>query len=333
MDLDLVRTFVSVADLDSSRRRRLTWESPNRLCPSGSRRWSGRWEFVCCASCCAVSGSPWTGKPSCLMREMLAVEERAIASVRPGHRALRIDPVSRRIAPGLLLRDFHQAHPEVALDVVTLLDASAAVEAVQDGTLDATFRAVTDKLPSDLNHVRIIDDELQLLVGPTHPLASARRLSPSELVGHRIWMPGNTPGTEWAAYYDEFAAAFDLTIDTIGPNWDRSTPGCARWGRPCHHRGRCATTDLGEHYDLRLILPAIRHLCTRIRSSGVETTRTRHCACSSTTSHRYKSTAPIVTRGRRPGRRSPNDDATEIAPTMTPTSRRCATQEATMVPC
>ena len=67
--------------------------------------------------------------------ELLAVEDRAIASVRPGRRALRIDPIDRRIAPGLLLRDFHQAHPEVALDIVTLLDATAAIEAVQNGTL------------------------------------------------------------------------------------------------------------------------------------------------------------------------------------------------------
>ena len=30
-------------------------------------------------------------------------------------------------------------------------------------------------------------------------------------------MPGLVAGTEWAAYYDELAAAFGLTIDTIGP--------------------------------------------------------------------------------------------------------------------
>ena len=46
-------------------------------------------EFVCsCELLRAVSGSPWTGKPSCPhAREMLAVEERAIASVRPGQSA------------------------------------------------------------------------------------------------------------------------------------------------------------------------------------------------------------------------------------------------------
>jgi hypothetical protein len=32
-------------------------------------------------------------------------------------------------------------------------------------------------------------------------------------------MPGNVAGTEWAAYYDELAAEFGLTIDTVGPNF------------------------------------------------------------------------------------------------------------------
>ena len=32
-------------------------------------------------------------------------------------------------------------------------------------------------------------------------------------------MPAAVPGTEWAAFYDELAAAFGLTIDTGGPNF------------------------------------------------------------------------------------------------------------------
>jgi hypothetical protein len=40
-----------------------------------------------------------------------------------------------------------------------------------------------------------------------------------ELAGHRIWIPGIVAGTEWAAYYDELAAAFGLTIDATGPNF------------------------------------------------------------------------------------------------------------------
>jgi hypothetical protein len=32
-------------------------------------------------------------------------------------------------------------------------------------------------------------------------------------------MPGIVTGTEWAAYYDDLAAAFGLTIDPTGPNF------------------------------------------------------------------------------------------------------------------
>ncbi|WP_279581965.1 LysR family transcriptional regulator [Fodinicola feengrottensis] len=69
-------------------------------------------------------------------RELLRVEERAIASVRPDRRALRVDVIGQRIAPAGLLRDFHRAHPETELDVVThVLDTDAAIEAIRSGAL------------------------------------------------------------------------------------------------------------------------------------------------------------------------------------------------------
>jgi len=56
-----------------------------------------------------------------------------------------------------------------------------------------------------------------LPICPRHTFAAADAVTPAQLAGHRIWMPGMAPGTEWAAYYDEFAAAFGLTIDVVGP--------------------------------------------------------------------------------------------------------------------
>ncbi|HEY5987369.1 MAG TPA: LysR family transcriptional regulator [Streptosporangiaceae bacterium] len=155
-------------------------------------------------------------------RDLLQVEERAAASVRPGRRALRVDVIGRRLAPAGLLRDFHRAHPETELDVVTLFDAGAAIAAVRSGTIDASFRAVTlpaRQLPDGIEAARVLDEPLQLLTGPAHEFAAARAVTPTELAGHRIWMPGIVAGTEWAAYYGELAAAFGLTIDPIGPNF------------------------------------------------------------------------------------------------------------------
>ena len=154
-------------------------------------------------------------------RELLRVAQRADASVRPGRRALRVDVVNRRIAPAVLLQDFYRMHPEIELDVVTLnADVDAAIAAVEAGTIDATFHAVTvpdQQLPDVIRTARVIDEPHQLLVGPRHAFARAHAVTPAQLAGHRIWMPGLDARGEVAVYYDELAAAFGLTIDVVGP--------------------------------------------------------------------------------------------------------------------
>jgi DNA-binding transcriptional LysR family regulator len=152
-------------------------------------------------------------------RELLRAAERAAASVRPGRRALRVDVISRKIAPGALLRGFHRAHPDTALELVTLTDAATAVAAVAAGEIDATFRAVTRPLPDGVTATRVLDEAHMLLTGPGHELAAAGTVTLARLVGYPIWMPGIVPGTEWATYYDDLAAAFGLTIDPVGPNF------------------------------------------------------------------------------------------------------------------
>ncbi|MGV0814273.1 LysR family transcriptional regulator [Mycolicibacterium boenickei] len=158
-------------------------------------------------------------------RELVKVASRAIDSVRPGHRALRIDVLNLRTAPATSLHAFHRIHPTVDLDVVTLPDANteAAVAAVMDGSVDATFRALStargQQLPPGIRAARVIDDRHQLLTGPKHPLANAASVTIAELRAHRIWMPGMRTDTEWGAYYDDFSRTFGIRIDTIGPSF------------------------------------------------------------------------------------------------------------------
>ncbi|MGW7351033.1 LysR family transcriptional regulator [Streptomyces sp. NPDC054784] len=155
-------------------------------------------------------------------RALLAAEERAAASVRPGSRPLRVDVIGRRLSVAGLLRGFHAAHPDVPLDVMTLFDSDTAVDAVRSGTIDATFRAVTmpgRQLPPEIRTMPVLDEQLQLFTGPSHEFARAASVAPARLAGRRIWMPGNAPGTEWAAYYDEFAATFGCAVDAIGPDF------------------------------------------------------------------------------------------------------------------
>ncbi|MFQ6143699.1 LysR family transcriptional regulator [Streptomyces seoulensis] len=184
-------------------------------------------------------------------RELLRVSERAVASVRTGRRPLRVDVIASRVAPSGLMRDFHRAHPEIELDVLMLFDVDRAVAALRSGEIDASFRAVAAPgrpLPEDIESVRVLDEPLQLLTGPAHALARARSVSVARLAGHRIWMPGVVPGTEWAAYYDDLTAEFGLTIEATGPNFGSDalldtiadTPALA--------------TFMGEH--TRLVWPA-----------------------------------------------------------------------------
>jgi len=153
-------------------------------------------------------------------RELLRVAARADASVRPGRRALRVDVVNRRIISAVLLQDFYRTHPDIELDVVTLdADVEAATAAVEAGTVDATFHGVpsSQQLPDAISTALVIEESHELLVGPRHPLANARTVTPAQLAGHRIWMPGLAARGEVADYYAELASAFGLTMDMLGP--------------------------------------------------------------------------------------------------------------------
>jgi DNA-binding transcriptional LysR family regulator len=99
--------------------------------------------------------------------------------------------------------------------------AERAAAAVRDGTIDASFRALTipaAELPDGVQATRVLDEPVQLLTGPKHAFADAAAVKPAELAGLWIWMPGVVPGTEWGAYYEALAHSFGLTIDTTGPS-------------------------------------------------------------------------------------------------------------------
>lgn len=156
-------------------------------------------------------------------RELLQAEDRAIASVAPGRRALRVDVRNRRTAPATVLHAFYQQRRALDLNVVALADLNleAALAAVASGTVDATFRGLTDPKRqlsgTGLSSALVIEDRHELLVGPEHPLSGAPSVTPRQLADHPIWMPGLPSGDEVSAYYDELAATFGITIDVLGP--------------------------------------------------------------------------------------------------------------------
>lgn len=158
-------------------------------------------------------------------RELLRVQDRAAASVRPERRALRVDVLNRRIAAAGLLHSFHQQHPDIALDVLTLpvlADGDDALTALRAGTVDLTFRALATtagQAPSGLRTGPVLRERHDLLVGPQHPLAARDRVSPADLAEHPIWMFAMPADSEPGAYYRELAEAFSLTIDVVAPNF------------------------------------------------------------------------------------------------------------------
>ncbi|MFC8362112.1 LysR family transcriptional regulator [Streptomyces griseorubiginosus] len=223
MDLDAVRTFVAVADAgrfqDAADRLAVTQQAVSKRVAALEKELGARlFTRTPRGARLTIDGQAFLPHA----RDLLRAAERAAASVRPGSRALRVDVIGRRLAPAELLRAFHRAHPGVELDVVTLFDADAALEALRSGTIDASFRAVphAQGLSADgIESVRVHDEPVQLLTGPDHALATARSVTPGRLAGHRIWMPGLVTGTEWGTYYDDLAAAFGLTIEVTGPDF------------------------------------------------------------------------------------------------------------------
>lgn len=222
MDLEAVRTFIAAADTgrfqDAAADLAVTQQAVSKRIAGLERELAVRL-FTRTARGAQLTIDGQAFLPHA--RALVQAEEKAIASVRPGRRPLRVDVIAMRSAMSAMLRGFHEARPDIDLDVMTLFDIEAALAAVQAGAVDASFRYVapTRRLPPGIESARVLDERLDLLVGPRHPLADARSVTLTQLAGHRIWIPGVVPGVEWAAYYDAMASEFGLSIDGIGPHF------------------------------------------------------------------------------------------------------------------
>jgi DNA-binding transcriptional LysR family regulator len=222
MDLETVRTFVAVADAGqfqvAAAELSITQQAASKRVATLEAGLGARlFTRTPRGASLTIDGQAFLPHA----RELLESEARAADSLRPGRRALRVDVVNRRVAPANLLQDFYRGHPDLQLDVLTVAGPEEAFEAVAAGAIDATFRTIGvpgRRLPAGLATApRVVEDAHELLVGPRHALAGERAVTPAQLVGHPIWMPGLDPGTEAAAYYADLAATFAITIDVAGP--------------------------------------------------------------------------------------------------------------------
>ncbi|WP_158895053.1 LysR family transcriptional regulator [Amycolatopsis anabasis] len=152
-------------------------------------------------------------------RGLIGLADQATESVRRRHGALRVDVLSTKLASTELLRAFHELHGEVAIDIVTSNGLRSAHPALVRGSIDAAFARVTGTLDEAITWAPAYLEPMHLLVGHKHRLAGRKQVRFAELAGSTARMPGNVAGSEWAEFYLELAADYDIRIDNSGPNF------------------------------------------------------------------------------------------------------------------
>ncbi|MCK2239108.1 MULTISPECIES: LysR family transcriptional regulator [unclassified Crossiella] len=152
-------------------------------------------------------------------RALLALADQAVTAVRRRDRPLRVDVLGARLAPTELIREFHEANPDVEIDIVAAKGLRTGVSALLDGTVDVAFARIAGPLDPAIEHTPALLEPFHFLAGRKHRLATRRKVRPVELADSIAWMPGNEPGSEWADYYEAYRADFGLTIDPSGPSF------------------------------------------------------------------------------------------------------------------
>ncbi|MFD9896151.1 LysR family transcriptional regulator [Amycolatopsis sp. NPDC059027] len=152
-------------------------------------------------------------------RALLGIADQATGLLLNRRRALRVDVLGTRLSTTELVRKFHEANEDVAIDIVTSNGLRSARTTLPSGQIDAAFARVVGELDEAIEHTPAHMDRMQVVVGRGHRFARRRQIRLAELAGLTAWMPGNGGDSEWADYYREFSAAFDVGIDVSGPNF------------------------------------------------------------------------------------------------------------------
>ncbi|MEV5322790.1 LysR family transcriptional regulator [Nonomuraea sp. N2-4H] len=171
------------------------------------------------------SGAELTGDGRAFLqhaRSLVGLADQAVDLLRSRSRALRVDVLDTRLRTVDLLQAFHRTAEDIDIEILTSNGLRSAQTALTRGTADAFFCRVTGELNEELRHIPADLGPVHLLVGRDHPLAGLAQVEMERLSGSTVWMPGNTPGSEWADYYDHLGSTFDIRIDTSGPDfgWD-----------------------------------------------------------------------------------------------------------------
>jgi DNA-binding transcriptional LysR family regulator len=90
------------------------------------------------------------------------------------------------------LKRYHETYPDVRLDL-RFMDSETACSAVLQGELELAVVTLPPAPQPNLQHERIWEDPLELVIGAAHPLATRARIDTKTLLSHPAILPG--PGT------------------------------------------------------------------------------------------------------------------------------------------
>lgn len=153
-------------------------------------------------------------------RSVVDAAERLVAVVDPRARPLRVDVLGTRLSTVSLVRSFHDSRESAGerdIEIVTSDGLRSAVPALLRGEIDAAYARISGLNAPELDSTLAYLEPATVIVGPQHRFAGRQRVTPAELGGSTAWMPGNTPGSEWAEYWDEFGTRFGVGFETDRP--------------------------------------------------------------------------------------------------------------------
>ncbi|MBT2209228.1 LysR family transcriptional regulator [Actinomadura sp. NEAU-AAG7] len=152
-------------------------------------------------------------------RALLVLADQAVERARGGPRPLRVDVLGTRLASTALIRGFHEARPDVEIEILTSDGLATAGPALLAGALDAFLGRATAALDEGIARVPAHLEPLHVLVGRGHRLAGRAHVRAAELAGTTAWMPGNARESEWVEFYRYLSADFGIGTDPSGPNF------------------------------------------------------------------------------------------------------------------
>lgn len=148
----------------------------------------------------------------------VAAAQRAIADLKGDVRGKLSIATSHHIGLHRLppyLRDYSRSYPEVKLDL-HFLDSEQAFHEIIQGRFDLAVITLAEEMDSRIAADVIWRDQLRFVAAPTHPLATAERLSLMDFTPYQAIMPDmNTYTTRLIrTLFDQQQQALDITMVT-----------------------------------------------------------------------------------------------------------------------